>query len=302
MFAKELIKSFLFIFVSVIITMCDRGTVKNTDWELVSSGFDFPEGPAWNMSNTLYLSNCYGNWIAAITGDTVDTLAISSNETFTATNGLFTDNDGNIYACDFKKKMILEISESGTFNVLVSDCIGDSLNRPNDLVLDGSRNIYFTDPKSYGAEKPDGKIYRFNLDSEELSVTADSLDFPNGLGISPIDKMLYVSESAMCRILRFQIADDGSLYNREVFAELPGGDPDGLDFDVRGNLYAASFGYGSVFVISPEGKIIQCIKTPGKKPSNLEFGDSDLRTLFLTEVETNSVYKIRTRFPGQKKW
>jgi gluconolactonase len=42
------------------------------------------------------------------------------------------------------------------------------------------------------------------------------------------------------------------------------------------------------------------IKTPGKKPTNIEFGDDDLKTLYLTEVETNSIYKIRTNIKGYK--
>lgn len=42
------------------------------------------------------------------------------------------------------------------------------------------------------------------------------------------------------------------------------------------------------------------MKTPGLKPSNVEFGGKDLKTLYLTEDETNSIYKIRTKNEGYK--
>ena len=75
---------------------------------------------------------------------------------------------------------------------------------------------------------------------------------------------------------------------------------DGIEFDVNGNLYAAYFGGKAVYVFSPEGKLLQKIETPGSKPTNLEFGDDDLKTLYLTEVETNSLYKIKTTISGKK--
>jgi gluconolactonase len=91
------------------------------------------------------------------------------------------------------------------------------------------------------------------------------------------------------------------LSNQETFAEIPGGDPDGIEFDVEENLYAAHFGGGAVYIFSPEGKVLQKISTPGLKPTNLEFGGKDYKTLFLTEVETNSLYKIEGRISGSKK-
>ena len=127
----------------------------------------------------------------------------------------------------------------------------------------------------------------------------DSLAFPNGINISPIDGKLYVCESVFNRILRYDIIKDNRLSKKEVFAVLPGGDPDGIEFDVEGNLYAAHFGGKAVYIFSPDGRLIQIIETPGSKPTNLEFGDEDYKTLYLTEVETNALYKIRTKYSGK---
>jgi gluconolactonase len=160
--------------------------------------------------------------------------------------------------------------------------------------------LYFTDPKSYGNDKIDGRIFIVELNSKVVKLLADSLAFPNGIAFSADGKKLFVCESARNRILFFDVNHDGSLCNKSVFAELPGGDPDGLAFDVDGNLYAAHFGGGAIYVISPEGKIKEKLITPGKRPSNVEFGGDDMKTLFITEDETNCVFSTKVNIPGLK--
>ena len=194
----------------------------------------------------------------------------------------------------------MQITLEGKVSTLIDGYEGKSFNRPNDIAFDEQGNLYFSDPKEYKKEDPKGRIFYYNFSNKELKLVAEGLDFPNGLGISPTTKKLYVSESGRNRILEFEITKSGDLKNKMIFIELDGGDPDGIEFDVEGNLYVPHFGTGAVFVISPKGKILQEVKTPGEKPSNIEFGDKDLRTLYLTEDETNSVYKIRTTNIGYK--
>lgn len=291
----------LIVFVILIILMsCQQSMFIVKEWQLVGSEFSFPEGPAWDSKEKLYVSNCYGNWIAKIQGNRIDTLVVASDSTFEKTNGLFVSANRELFACDFGSGAILKINESGQVEQLLSGYQGEAFNRPNDLIVLKNGDMYFTDPKSYGKDKLDGRLFFYNADTKYLLLAADSLAFPNGLAISPNDKKIYLCESAKNQIVRFEIIKNGILTKKEKFIELPGGDPDGIDFDINGNLYVAHFGSGNVFVISPEGKIIESIKTPGNKPSNIEFGDSDLRTLYLTEDETNSVYKTKVLYPGYK--
>jgi gluconolactonase len=293
---KRLIVSITMI---IFIASCNQSVFEETDWQLVGSGFEFPEGPAWNPNGTLYVSNCYGNWIAKIADNKIDTLVFKSDSTFQNTNGLYFSSE-YIYACDFGKGKILKIEQNGEVSEFIAEFEKVKFNRPNDLIVMKNENMNFTDPKSYGKDKLDGRLFFYDSKSKQLYLVADSLSFPNGLAISPIDKELYVCESAKNQIVRFQIDEFGFLKNKQLFIELPGGDPDGIDFDIEGNLYVAHFGSGTVFVISPEATIIESLKTPGLKPSNLEFGGNDLRTLFLTEDETNAVYKVKVRVPGYK--
>lgn len=68
--------------------------------------------------------------------------------------------------------------------------------------------------------------------------------------------------------------------------------------DEQSNLYVAHFGGKALYVIDQNGKTVEKLETPGKKPSNIEFAGEDLKTLFLTEDETNKVYTIRTKNKG----
>lgn len=283
-----------------LIASCSQKLVDDTDWQLVASGFSFPEGPAWDGESVLYVSNCYSNWIAKIEDGKVDSFIIASEDTFDKTNGMVVSRSGDIFACDFGRGAILKITPDGEVNEIVPGFNGEKLNRPNDINFDRNGNLYFTDPKSYGSDHPDGRVFFHDLKTGRTELAAENMDFPNGLALSPLADKLYVCESGKHRVVRFDVAENGQLGNMEVFAELPGGDPDGIEFDVEGNLYVAHFGSGTVFIISSKGEILHEIKTPGKKPSNLDFGGKDRKTLFLTEDETNSVYKMRMNVAGYR--
>lgn len=291
---------FIIIF-SILLTANIRPQILDTTkgWIKLTDGLDFPEGPAYDGGGSIYFSNCYGGWVGKFSEGKLDTFLQKTDASVSIekTNGLAIRMDGFLYGCDYGKGMIFRSDAEGNIEIISDGYEGQRYNRPNDMVFDKDGNLFFTDPKSYGADKLDGRIFFLNLKTKEVKLLADSLAFPNGINISPIDYKLYVCESAKSRILRYDISTN-ELINQEVFAEIPGGDPDGIEFDVEGNLYTAHFGGGAIYVFSPEGKIIQKINTPGLKPTNLEFGGCELKTLFLTEVETNSLYKIESKFAG----
>lgn len=266
----------------------------------VASGLEFPEGPAWDGMGTLYVSDCYGPWIGRYHEGKLDTFVSKKNAqgNFANSNGLTVYQNGNLYACDFGLGAILEINPQGQIQIVLEGYGGQPFNRPNDLAFDPRGNLYFTDPKSYGADKKDGIIYACFRDKNELRPVYEGLAFPNGIAFSPDTAYLYVCESALNRIVKFPLRADGGLEPYQVFAELPGGDPDGIAFDTAGNLYVAHFGSGFVYVLDNSGAIIQTIHMPGKKPTNVEFGGEDWRTLFITEVETKALYTVQVEIPG----
>ena len=271
-------------------------------WIKVADGLNFPEGPAYDGKSSIFLSNCYGGWITKYSESIKDTFVSKLDDSLLIekTNGLTFGDDGSLYACEYGKGIILKISKETKIEVYSDGYKGENFNRPNDLTFDTAGNLFFTDPKSYDKNILDGRIFMVDRKTKEVRLMADSLAFPNGINISPLDGKLYVCESAKQKIIRFEITKENKLINKENFIELPGGDPDGIDFDIHGNLFVAHYGGKAIYIFSPEGKLLQNVETPGAKPTNLEFGDSDFKTLYLTEVENNSLYTIRTKFPGKK--
>lgn len=268
----------------------------------VLEGQQFPEGPAWDGRSRLFSSNCRGDWISVVGPDSQYVFLRASAQPFTfgQTNGLTFFRDGSLYACDFGIGAIVRISMDGKSQIVAPGYQGKRFNRPNDLAFDCAGNLYFTDPNQYDRSNPDGVVYRLDHRSRDVTPAAVGLAFPNGLAFSADGLWLYVCESAFERVVKFRVDADGSLTDRSTFIELPGGDPDGIAFDRKGRLFIAHFGGGAVYVVDARGKIVEKIILPGKKPSNVEFGDADLKSLYITEDESNAIYKLRLRTPGLK--
>ena len=290
-----------FLLIMLLFFACQKTEQKpNEDIVKIADGLNFAEGPAWSEKGDLFVSNCYGDWITRISGAKVDTFVIipSAPDSFKSTNGMTMGPDGYLYACDFGLGKILRFAPDGACETYANGYAGKKFNRPNDLAFDPEGNLYFTDPNKYDPEDRDGAVYRVRISDRQVERMAAGLAFPNGIAFDAPAENLFICESAMNRILKFPVNKDGSLGLPTVFVTLPGGDPDGIAFDEEKNLYAAHFGTGTVFVIDPMGKIIREIKIPGKKATNVEFGGEDMKTLFITDAETNAVYKTEVGIAG----
>lgn len=266
-------------------------------FELVLDKMNFPEGPAFDGRKAVYVSSCYGGFIKKIEGNNISLFVEADSNGIKQTNGLVFSKDGFLYACDFGLGAILKISKKGNVKAIATGYEGQRFNRPNDLAFDKKGNLYFSDPKTIDTLNPDGRVFMISKNNN-VKLLLDKIAYPNGLAFSADGKSLFLSESAKQRVLKFDVLENGDLVNQRVFIELPGGSPDGLALDSEGNLYIAHFGSGFLYVVSPEGKILEEFFAPGKKPSNIEFAGNDLKTLYLTEDETNSVYKIKTKKRG----
>ncbi|MEA2077880.1 MAG: SMP-30/gluconolactonase/LRE family protein [Candidatus Marinimicrobia bacterium] len=295
---KRLLFFLLLILSLLLITSCSNNKFFTGDFKVVAEDLNFPEGPSL-YDGQLVFSNCYGSWIASVSNGILDTL-LNSSDGLVNTNGTAFDKHGNLYICEYGKGSILRLSAEGELQTLVDkDYNGIRFNRPNDIAVSQAGMIYFTDPKSYDTKVYDGRLFRTDPNTGKTTWLIEGLQFPNGLCFSPDGKTLYIGESVNKNIL--QISHGVGIL--DTLITLPGGnqDPDGMDVDVEGNLYIAYFGGGKIFVVSPEGKLLASLDTPGKKPSNLEFGGEDMKTLYISECETNKIYSIRTVNAGHRK-
>jgi gluconolactonase len=200
---------------------------------------------------------------------------------------------------------------TGKVEVLAETVGGTPLNQPNDVTFDGKGRLYFTDfpgPNPVGVYRidPDGKVSRI--------LRAPQIEKPNGIVISPDDKVLYLVEANTAekgaRMIRaYDLQADGTVRNMRVFHNFyPGRSADGLCMDSKGNLYAAAGLHRrrgtsetldtkcGVHVFSPAGQLIHFIAIPEHTITNCAFGGPDMRTLYVTAGKT--LFRTRSEVAG----
>ena len=270
---------------------------KDAKLELVAGGMGFTEGPVWDPAGFVYVSDEEINKIFRIYPD-------GHKEELIALG----DPDGNTYDehrqlidCASVLRAIIRIKPDGTYMVLTDRYQGKRLNSPNDVVIGPDGAIYFTDPTSDLPKDQKQELdFKgvFRLDARgQVTLLTKELTEPNGLAFSPDGKKLYVDDSTQRNIRVYDFQQDGTLRNGRVFGEEPGGKgegvPDGMKLDMAGNLYVT--GPGGIWVWDSGGRHLGTILLP-EQPANLAWGDSDLKTLYITA--TTSLYKLKTSSPG----
>ncbi|MDZ4860799.1 MAG: SMP-30/gluconolactonase/LRE family protein [Candidatus Hydrogenedentes bacterium] len=262
-------------------------TVVTGPVELVADGFLFTEGPVWLATGELVFSDIPKNRIYK--ADKTVFREPSNNS-----NGLVLDNEGRLIACEHSARRVTRTEKDGAITVLAEKFEGKKLNSPNDATVRADGTIFFTDPP-YGIKKEDQEldfqgVYTIAPDGK-LSAVARDFKKPNGIGLSPDGKTLYVADTEGSHIRAFDVAADGSLANNRVFCELP--HPDGLSVDQKGYVWCTA--EDGVRVLNPKGELVHTVAVP-QGPANCGFGDADGKTLYITA--RTGLYKVRCATPG----
>lgn len=277
---------------------------EDTKIEVLASGFTWAEGPVWVSNDSgghLLFSDIPRNSIyrwseargvelfmnpSGYTGTTYYGLEPGSN-------GLTLDGQGRLTMCEHGDRRLSVLTRGGGKMTLVDRYQGKRLNSPNDLTFDKAGNLYFTDPIYGLPERADDPrreldfcgVYRLAVDGK-LTLLTKELSRPNGIGLSPDEKTLYVAQSDPGKPvwMGFPIKEDGTLGPgselhdaTSAMKEFPGL-PDGLAVATDGTLFGS--GPGGIYVITPSGKLLGRILTGGRV-SNCTF-DKDQKTLFMT--------------------
>lgn len=270
--------------------------------EKLAEGFEWTEGPVWMSSGKYLLFSDIPRNVIMKWQEGAGTGAFLKESGYTGgaarggepgSNGLALDPQGRLVMCQHGDRQIARVEKDGSRTVLVSKYQGKRFNSPNDLVFNSKGDLYFTDPP-YGLEKLNddpGKelkfngVYRLSADGT-LTLLTSELTFPNGIGLSPDERTLYVANSDPKKAIwmAYDIARDGTLGKGRVFFDATPrvgsgkGLPDGLKLDSRGNLFAT--GPGGVWVFSPGGEPLGLLNT-GEATANCGWGD-DGSTLYIT--------------------
>lgn len=255
--------------------------------QTVAEGFQFTEGPLWLPSGGLIFSDIPANTIFKADKSVFRNPSGESN-------GLAMDSTGRLIACEHGNRRVSRTEKDGAVIAIAETYKGKRLNSPNDAVVRSDGVIFFTDPP-YGVaadkrELPFQAVFAILADGT-LKLLGDDFVKPNGIGLSPDEKTLYVADTEGGHIRAFDAAPDASLSKGRVFCELPV--PDGMAIDTKGFVWCTA-GDG-VRVYSPDGSLVHTVVTP-QPPANCAFGGDDLQTLYITA--RTAVYSVRVTTPG----
>lgn len=164
---------------------------------------------------------------------------------------------------------------------IVDEIPAERDSRFNDVVADPEGRVFCgtmpTDDRL-------GRLYRLDRDGSIVEL-GDGYDIPNGMGFTPDQTKLYLTESNARRIYRFDYdATTGDLSNRRVFIETPENDgvPDGMTVDADGNVWSARWNGHRVVQYASDGTEIGQVELPTKKVSCPTFAGSDYTDLYIT--------------------
>lgn len=256
----------------------------------LADGFKFVEGPAWSRAEqALYFSDIPPKRIIRY----ADGKATVARENTRAANGLMFDKDGKLIACEHHGQRISRDALSQSREDVATHYKGKKLNSPNDLWIDAVGGIYFTDPR-YGKRvdlEQDKEAAYYIAPDKTVTRVVDDLVRPNGIGLSPDGKFLYVVDNGAETLHRYPITAPGKIGKGSKIADVA--KPDGMTVDIKGRLYVTCV--DGVWVLDDDGKWLGKILTP-ERPANCTFGGKDYSTLFITARTT--LYSIETQTRG----
>jgi gluconolactonase len=256
--------------------------------ELVSDRCIFSEGPLWLGDGRWIYSDVPKNGVFVDDGTVY-------RQPSNGANGLTLDRQGRLIACESTKHRITRTEADGSITVLAEAYEGKPLNTTNDVVVRSDGLILFTDPRGVGQKEGTGTgfsgVYAIPPDGSGLRLLADDLRYPNGIGLSPDEKTLYVTDFSAGTIVAYDLSAGGGVSNARVFCEVR--NPDGMAVDAAGRVWTSSM--RGIAVFGPDGALIEVVECEGM-PTNCAFGGRDGRTLLITARKR--VYRVACREPG----
>lgn len=279
----------------------------NTRIELLKEGLKGTEGPlAWSDGGLLFTENQAGRIVRIAPDGIFSTFAEQTN----SSNALALSAKGDLISVQTGEPRVGVIHPQGHQKTLAEGFEGAPFGRPNDLVVDKRGGVYFTDSgvnpgqaAAASGKTPARPAVYYITPNGALKRIAHDIERPNGIQLSPDEKVLYVANTLGEHVIAFDIGADGVVSNQRNFARLSGwtrGDngnfssgADGLAVDGDGRLYVAS--NAGVEVFNARGEALGIIALP-KKPQNLAFAGQDKKSLYV--VGRGSVYRIAALASG----
>lgn len=293
----------------------------------IASGLRFPEGPIAMPDGTIVLVEIERGSLSRVHADgRIEVIARPGG----GPNGAAIGPDGAVYVCnnggfrwhederglrpvgqadDYSGGRIERIDlATGATSVVFAGVGKHPLRGPNDIVFDRSGGMWFTDlGKTRARDMDRGGVYYASADGRSILEAVYRMLTPNGIGLSPDERRLYVAETHPGRLWAFDLEAPGRIKPRafpspnggELVAGLPGFQLfDSLAVDAAGNICVATLFNGGITVISPDGKNIEHVPMPDIYTTNICFGGPGLRTAYVTLSLSGRLVALEWPRPG----
>jgi gluconolactonase len=293
----------------------------------IASGLKFPEGPIAMPDGSIVLVEIARQTLTRVWNGKAEVIATLGG----GPNGAALGPDGAVYVTnnggfqwhdrggllfpgdrphDYETGRIERVDlKTGKVERLYDKCNGLRLNGPNDLVFDKQGGFYFTDlGKGYGRLHDRGAVYYATPDGKRIKELVFPIDMPNGCGLSPDEKTLYVAQTMAGRLMKFDIQAPGEfappmgpmqgalvcgLAGLQLF--------DSLAVEANGRVCVATIGFptGGITSIAVDGTYEQ---TAFADPlvTNICFGGKDMKTAYVTLSSTGKLVETQWPRPGLK--
>jgi sugar lactone lactonase YvrE len=244
--------------------------------EVLMSGLAFPESPRWH-DDRLWFSDWGAHEVIA-----VDLEGRSEVMARVRSFPMCIDRlpDGRLLIVSAMDGLLLRREHDGSL-VTHADLSGLADHKWNDIVVDGRGNAYVNNT---GFDFPGGEfapgILALAAPDGSTRQVADGIAFPNGMVVTPDNSTLIVAESYGSRLTAFDIAADGGLSNRRLWADLDGGAPDGICLDAESAIWYGDVPNKCCVRVREGSDVLQTIQLD-RGCFACMLGGPDKRTLFL---------------------
>jgi len=273
----------------------------------LTTGYVFTEGALYDHSGGVYFEDMHPSGQVATNPSHMVRYNIAAgmasvvDSSSGGANGLYFSASGQIVSCDRERRQI-SLRSAGNVAIvqqaLATSYNGTTFNGPNDLVIDATGGIYFSDPDYENRHSLPEAVYYLSAQGT-LTRIITGFTHPNGVILSPNGQTFYLAVEGQKLIEAYDVTSPGVLTNPRLFARddvnaqgqtisgITNG-PDGLTIDPAGNIYSAV--QNAVWALNPLGQQLFQLSF-SEDPTNLDFGGADGKTLFVTAG--TSLYSVQ---------
>lgn len=294
---------------------------------ILAEGLQFPEGPLCMPDGSLMLVEVASGRLIRIAPNGRAEVAAEAGG---GPNGLALGPDGAVYICNnggnaYNKDHFAPLGASADYTggsiqryapgsrrveTLYTQVGEHRLSAPNDIVFDAAGGFYFTDMgKRLPRHREHGGVYYAQPDGSSIEEVVFPMLTPNGISLSPDQRLLYVTDTETSRVVAFDISGPGRVekhpfpapHGGRVLCGLPGFQRfDGMAVSASGNLTVATLVTGCLTRIGPDGSLVEQIVMPDIYPTNIAFGGPDMCTAYVTFAATGKLAAMAWSEPGLK--